>query len=209
MLHDIRSNYNRYSLDEPDLTAHPLDLFQAWIDQAIQDNQDEPTAMTLSTNDMGQPDSRIVLLKEASKDGFVFFTNCISSKGKQIEANNKVALNFYWSKMERQIRVKGTISRLNEAQSENYFKTRPRESQIGAWASNQSQEIKNRNEIEENFEHFSQLNEGKEIKKPENWGGYIVSPTEVEFWQGRPNRLHDRFRYYLTGKEWIIKRLSP
>lgn len=209
MLRDIRKNYQQCRLDEKDLTPHPYDLFQVWLTDAIKSKQDEPTAMTLATCADGHPDTRIVLLKELSREGFIFFTNYNSTKGRQIEKNKYVALNFLWTKLERQVRVKGIIQKLGIDQSTDYFHSRPRDSQLGAWASEQSSEIGNRDELESRFRHFQELFEGKEIGKPNHWGGYLVVPNEIEFWQGRQNRLHDRFRYLLENDRWIVKRLAP
>ncbi|WP_423127754.1 pyridoxamine 5'-phosphate oxidase [Gaoshiqia sp. Z1-71] len=209
MLRDIRTNYRQFKLDEKDLTKHPFQLFQQWLNEAIGQKLDEPTAMTLSTSVDNQPDSRIVLLKELNQNGFVFFTNYNSEKGRQLDHNQQVALNFFWAKLERQVRVKGAIHKLSEDLSAAYFRSRPRESQLGAWASDQSAEISNRQELEEKFSFFSEKFKDQEIEKPDYWGGYLVLPAEIEFWQGRPNRLHDRFRYYLTNGLWKVKRLSP
>ncbi len=208
MLRDIRKNYQHDFLDESKLTDHPLKLFKQWLDDAII-QEEEPTALTLSTAIDGQPDSRIVLLKHADEAGLVFFTNYDSNKGQQLATNNKVAVNFFWPKLERQVRIKGHVEKLTSENSSDYFKSRPRDSQLGAWASPQSKEIKSRNELDKSFEHYSNLFEGKEIDKPSHWGGYIVKPEVVEFWQGRPNRLHDRFRYELESGQWKIKRLAP
>lgn len=209
MLKDIRKNYQLYELTDQDVTAHPFDLFNRWLDEAIRGEVEEPTAMVLSTSIEGQPDSRVVLLKELTTDGFTFFTNYFSTKGIQLKTNNRVALNFFWPKFERQVRVKGQAVKLTEKQSAEYFSLRPRDSQLGAWASAQSSELKSRYELDEQFSKFANQFEGTEIEKPKNWGGYLVIPHEIEFWQGRPNRLHDRFRYYRTPKGWQIKRLAP
>lgn len=209
MLRDIRKNYQRSVLEADQLTLEPMELFQVWLNEAIQNNEEEPTAMTLSSCQNGQPDSRIVLLKEVKSTGFVFFSNYLSTKGKQLSDNNFAALNFFWPKAERQVRVRGVVEKLGESDSTNYFLSRPRDSQIGAWASPQSREISSREELENNFQYYNDLFKEKDINKPTNWGGYLVKPTEIEFWQGRPNRLHDRFRYYLIDNQWITKRLAP
>jgi len=208
MLRDIRKNYQHDFLDESKLTDHPLQLFKQWLDDAIK-QEEEPTAMTISTAIDGQPDSRIVLLKQADEAGLVFFTNYDSNKGQQLAINNKVAVNFFWPKLERQVRVKGYVEKLPLESSTDYFKSRPRDSQLGAWASAQSNEIKSRDELDKSFEYYTNLYEGEEIEKPSHWGGYMVKPEVVEFWQGRPNRLHDRFRYELDSGHWKIKRLAP
>jgi pyridoxamine 5'-phosphate oxidase len=209
MLRDIRKNYEQFQLDEKDLTSHPFDLFQIWLSHAIENKQDEPTAMTLSTCADGYPDSRVVLLKELNKSGFIFFSNYNSAKGWQIERNKYVALNFFWAKPERQVRVKGAIEKLDTDLSTGYFHSRPRDSQLGAWASEQSSKIKDREELESRFSYYRKFFEGQEIKKPDHWGGYLVIPAQIEFWQGRANRLHDRIRYVLEGNKWLISRLAP
>jgi pyridoxamine 5'-phosphate oxidase len=209
MLRDIRKDYQQFQLDEKDLTSHPFDLFQVWLNDAIESKEDEPTAMTLSTSVDGYPDSRIVLLKELNKRGFVFFTNYHSAKGSQIERNRSVALNFFWPKSGRQVRVRGVIEKLDNKQSINYFHSRPRNSQLGAWASEQSSQISNREVLESRFRYYEKLFEEQEIRKPDYWGGYLVIPTQIEFWQGRANRLHDRFLYSLENAIWLINRLAP
>lgn len=209
MLRDIRKNYQNSVLEKQHLTPNPMDLFSQWLQEAIENNEEEPTAMTLSTCTKGQPDSRIVLLKEVNRSGFVFFSNYLSTKGKQITENKLVALNFFWPKGERQVRVWGVAERISEHLSTAYFQSRPRESQIGAWASAQSRELSEREELDRNFDYYCELFKDKPINKPTNWGGYVVKPTEVEFWQGRPSRLHDRFRYYLSRHGWQTKRLAP
>lgn len=209
MLRDIRKNYQQFELSERDLTGQPFDLFRRWLDDAIRLKVDEPTAMVLSTSVDGQPDSRVVLLKELSIEGFVFFTNFSSSKGIQLEKNDRAALNFFWPVLERQVRVKGRVEKLQEQQVIDYFASRPRDSQLGAWASEQSSELQSREELEERFHRFAEQYSDRTINKPPHWGGYVVAPFEIEFWQGRPNRLHDRFRYFRTETGWQVKRLAP
>ncbi len=209
MLRDIRTNYQQFKLEEDQLTEHPMELFRQWMNEAIQNKVEEPTAMTLSTCTDNEPDSRIVLLKGLAENGFIFYTNYNSKKGKQLQQNPQAALNFFWPPLERQVRVKGVISKLNKEESEAYFQSRPRDSQLGAWASPQSTEIGSRKELEDEYTRLSEQFKDEEIKMPEHWGGYLVSPTEIEFWQGRPNRLHDRFRYFLIDDKWQIKRLAP
>ena len=210
MLRDIRNNYALNKLDEGQLAGGPIIFFELWLNEAIQLKVNEPTAMVLATAVDNQPDTRVVLLKEIKDDDFVFYTNYISAKAREIERNKHVALNFFWAELERQVRVKGTISKTSDHLADDYFNSRPRESQLGAWASAQSQAIKDREELENKFEAVRKLYEGKDIPRPENWGGYKVEATEIEFWQGRPSRLHDRFRFYRGEKgEWYFKRLSP
>lgn len=210
MLRDIRNNYQQNKLEEDQLTKCPTALFISWLNEAIKSNLHEPTAMMVATAINNQPDTRIVLLKGIQGENFIFYTNYQSSKAKQIAANNQIALNFFWPELERQVRVKGHVSKIAENISADYFKTRPRDSQLGAWGSEQSQVIENREVLEENYRRMEARFEGKEIPKPENWGGYAVAPFNIEFWQGRPGRLHDRIRYY-KGEDgsWSFKRLSP
>ncbi len=210
MLRDIRRDYQQAYLDKGTLTNDPVTLFEQWLQEAIRQNEDDPTAMTLSTAVDGIPDSRIVLLKRVDPSGFVFYTNYSSNKGKQISENNHVALNFYWPKLERQVRIKGMAEKLPGNISVDYFTSRPRDSQIGAWASPQSNEISSRDELDQSFDFYSRKFQNMEITIPPNWGGYLVKAVEIEFWQGRRNRLHDRFRYFLRAdKSWQIKRLAP
>lgn len=207
---DIRKDYKLRSLSEQDVAANPIDQFTIWWNEAIASNIDEVNAMTLATaDDNGCPHARIVLLKGMSENGFEFFTNYDSSKGKEMAANNKVALVFFWKELERQIRIEGTVSKLSEAESDTYFLSRPEDSRIGAWSSPQSSIIKNREILDENVLHTKATFKGKEIIRPPFWGGYIVKPESIEFWQGRSNRLHDRIAYFLENDLWSIKRLAP
>jgi pyridoxamine 5'-phosphate oxidase len=207
---DIRKDYKLRSLSELDVAANPIDQFIIWWNEAIACNIDEVNAMTLATaDDNGRPHARIVLLKGMSENGFEFFTNYDSSKGKEMAANNKVALVFFWKELERQIRIEGTVSKLSEAESDKYFLSRPWESRLGAWASPQSSIIENREVLDENVLQTRATFEGKEIVRPPFWGGYIVQPESIEFWQGRSNRLHDRIAYLLKNDIWSIKRLAP
>ena len=210
MLRDIRNNYQKYMLEESTIPATPIHLFKLWLDEAIHNKVNEPTAMVLATTVNNEPDTRIVLLKEVSNDQLLFYTNYNSTKAKQIAENNQVAINFFWAELERQVRIKGTISKADDSLSEDYFNSRPRDSQLGAWTSAQSEVIKNRGELEQKFRDTTAQFEGLSIPKPPNWGGYQVNPAEIEFWQGRPGRLHDRIRYYkIDSTQWEYKRLSP
>jgi pyridoxamine 5'-phosphate oxidase len=207
---DIRKDYKLRSLSELDVAANPIDQFTTWWNEAIASNIDEVNAMTLATADAnGSPSARIVLLKGISENGFEFFTNYESSKGKEMAVNNKVALVFFWKELERQIRIEGTVSKLSEAESDKYFLSRPAESRIGAWSSPQSSIIANREILDENVLQTKARFEGKEIPRPPFWGGYIVKPECIEFWQGRSSRLHDRIAYSLENDIWSIKRLAP
>ncbi|MGQ8336535.1 pyridoxamine 5'-phosphate oxidase [Sunxiuqinia sp. A32] len=209
MLRDIRNNYHKFELKEDSLTNNPIDFFRNWMDDAIRYEVKEPTAMILATSTSGQPDARVVLLKEVRDGGFVFYTNYMGQKGLQLSVNPKVALTFFWIELERQVRIKGEVQKIGEQESTDYFATRPRDSQLGAWASKQSKEIESREGLEQQYEEFERRFEGEQIRRPDHWGGYLVVPYEIEFWQGRPNRLHDRIRYKLHKGNWNYARLQP
>lgn len=207
----MRKVYQLGSLLEKDADTNPIKQFEIWWQQAIEAKTDEPNAMTLATcNREGKPSARIVLLKEIRETGFVFFTNYESRKAQEIGENSFVALVFFWKELERQVRIEGEIKKISSQESDAYFAVRPRESQVGAWSSPQSKTIKNADFLQENVKKFSEEFEGKEVPRPDFWGGYIVEPFRVEFWQGRPGRLHDRLRYSLSkSNEWQIERLAP
>lgn len=210
MLRDLRTNYQKSELTEESINSDPFRQLEEWLKSAIEEENPEPTAMVLSTVDSkGYPDSRVVLLKEVNSEGLVFFTNYNSKKGRQITANPNVAANFFWSKTERQVRIKGLAERISEESSADYFKSRPIESQLGAWASPQSRIIENRQILDENFTLYQQYFHDHEIIKPPHWGGFLIRPEYFEFWQGRSNRLHDRFEFCLSDNQWIIHRLAP
>jgi pyridoxamine 5'-phosphate oxidase len=210
MLRDLRTNYQKSELTEDSISSDPFKQLEDWLKSAIEEENPEPTAMLLSTVDSkGCPESRVVLLKEVNSEGLVFFTNYNSKKGRQITANPNVAANFFWSKTERQVRIKGVAERISEESSAEYFKSRPIDSQLGAWASPQSRIIESRQVLDENFTLYQQYFHDHEIIKPPHWGGFIIRPEYFEFWQGRSNRLHDRFEFCRSGNEWIINRLAP
>mgnify|MGYP002631195323 CR=1 FL=1 len=211
-LSNYRKSYEKSELLLKDVPENPLELFQKWfyeVDTFF--DEDETNAMTISTiGQDGYPKSRVVLLKRFTFEGFVFYTNYESEKGKAIENNPKVCLSFFWHGAERQIIIKGKAEKIAENLSDGYFESRPRGSQLGAIVSNQSEVVKDRAYLEEKLAALEKEYEGKEIPRPKNWGGYIVKPVEMEFWQGRPNRLHDRIRYALRPDcNWLINRLSP
>jgi len=205
----LRKNYTFGQLSETDVPDNPLPLFKLWFDQAVRAECPEPNSMTLATaNKAGNPSARIVLLKGADETGFSFFTNYESQKGKDLAVRPQAALLFHWHELERQVRIQGVVERVSAAESDEYFHSRPSASRIGAWASPQSLAIPNREFLEEAEKQFK-AEFGDTPPRPEHWGGYRLRPTEVEFWQGRPSRLHDRIHYKLDGSTWQINRLAP
>lgn len=210
ILADIRKDYTLKSLEIQDVGSDPLQQFRHWMEEAIQAEALEVNAMCLSTiSKDGFPNSRIVLLKELDQ-GFVFFTNYESSKGKELAASPKASLTFFWPEIERQVRVVGTIGKISEKESDTYFFSRPISSQIGAWASPQSQEISDRTVIEDSQKRLEEEFKVNPIERPTHWGGYRLIPHRIEFWQGRPSRLHDRICYELDGEtNWKKVRLAP
>ncbi|MEQ9089765.1 MAG: pyridoxamine 5'-phosphate oxidase [Balneola sp.] len=206
----LREDYSLSTLDENDVHADPIQQFKIWLDESLKAMLPEPNAMTLSTVDSEQkPHSRIVLLKGIEKNGFIFYTNYKSDKGREIESNPNVSLCFLWKELERQVRIEGIAKKINSEASEEYFLSRPVKSQIGALASEQSSVIEKRAILEERFEALTRLYSTGHVPMPDHWGGYVVEPTSIEFWQGRRSRLHDRIKYEKEKKKWIIKRLAP
>ena len=208
---DLRKEYSSETLLEKDVTPNPIQQFKKWWDQVIASQILEPNAMTLATSSTdGLPSARIVLLKDFDEKGFVFYTNYKSYKGLQLEENPKACLVFHWKELERQVRILGLVNKLDAEQSDEYYFSRPIGSRIGAWASPQSQPIKNRQWLEQEFEKRKNEFADKEIPRPSHWGGYIVNPVIIEFWQGRFSRLHDRIQYSLEDAGgWKIERLAP
>jgi pyridoxamine 5'-phosphate oxidase len=197
-------------LDEQTINPDPIKQFQIWFNDAITAKLPLPEAMTLATaTPDGKPSARMVLLKQVDHDGFVFFTNYRSAKAEQLDANPYAALVFYWSQLDRQVRVEGSVVRTSEQESRDYFKTRPRESQIGAWASAQSQAISGRDVLERRAQELEDLYAGREVDCPEYWGGYRLRPERIEFWKSRIGRLHDRILYQRDPFGWSISRLAP
>ena len=231
---DVRREYNLTGLRRSDLDPDPIGQFKKWFDQASGARASgrlrkvciklykklllasgaelmDLTAMTLATTDrQGRPSARIVLLKDVDQRGFVFYTNYGSRKGQELAENPQAALDFYWPDQERQVCVAGEVSKVPPAESDVYHKSRPRGGQLGAWASEQSTVVRDRAALEKKWKQMEAQYAGQEIPRPPHWGGYVLSPTRIEFWQGRPNRLHDRFRYTRQpDKTWLIERLSP
>ncbi|MER3374198.1 MAG: pyridoxamine 5'-phosphate oxidase [Allomuricauda sp.] len=211
-LGNYRKSYEKSSLTEDTIKENPLEQFQKWFYEVeITDGVDETNAMTISTIGLdGFPKNRVVLLKKYTHEGFIFYTNYNSEKGRAIAKNPAVCLSFFWPNMERQVIIKGTAEKVAENLSDGYFESRPVGSQLGAVVSNQSEVIGSREVLEKELEALEKQFEGKPIERPKHWGGYLVRPISMEFWQGRPNRLHDRIRYTLQEDyDWKIERLAP
>lgn len=205
-----RRDYSQKIFDEESALKNPFEQFEVWLSEAIAAKIFEPNAMVLATaTENGKPASRIVLLRGFGADGFTFFTNYDSRKGREILENPRVSLLFFWAEIERQVRVDGVATKASAEVSDGYFATRPRESQIGAWTSPQSETIENRAELEKKYAEAARRWEGKPIERPPNWGGFVVQPEAFEFWQGRESRLHDRLVYTRNKTGWEIKRLAP
>ena len=207
---DIRTDYLKSVLNKSDLDPNPISQFKSWFSKVINANVYEPNAMVLSTvNAIGEPNGRVVLLKKITNDGFVFFTNYLSTKGKELQENPRASLTFFWPELEQQVRVSGIVEKISVEESNDYFNSRPRESQIAAIASKQSDKLLSRVELSNSFIRLEKEFEGKTLKTPNHWGGYLVKPKKMEFWQGRASRMHDRLCYLYNDNQWIINRLSP
>jgi pyridoxamine 5'-phosphate oxidase len=210
-IHQIRNEYSKESLSEKDTDKDPIKQFDKWFTEVLKSGQAEPTAMTLATATTdGRPSARIVLMKDFNSEGFSFYTNYLSRKGKEIAKNPLGAMTFFWDTLERQVRIAGTIEKLSREESEKYFHSRPKGSQVGAVASPQSQEIADRAGLEKKWQELEAEYADKDVPKPSFWGGYILRPRLIEFWQGRPSRLHDRILYKkVDNKSWKKVRLAP
>jgi pyridoxamine 5'-phosphate oxidase len=208
---DLRRSYSLKQLSVEDVLPHPIDQFRIWFEEALQGRLLEANAMALATADAsGKPSARIVLLKGFDEGGFVFFTNYESAKGREIESNPRVSLLFFWVELERQVRIEGVAEKVSADYSREYFQSRPKDSQIGAWTSPQSRVIESREILEQKMRDLTEEFKHDEVLPlPDHWGGYLVRPHEMEFWQGRVSRLHDRIRYRHADGTWIIERLAP
>jgi pyridoxamine 5'-phosphate oxidase len=209
-LAELRLSYTKAGLLEEEADGNAIEQFRVWFNQALESEIPEANAMALATAGRdGTPDARMVLLKGFDELGFVFYTNYQSRKARELEQNPRASLLFYWPDLERQVRISGTAARVSEAESDEYFDSRPRGHQLGAWASNQSEPVDSREELERTAAAAAARFEGSAVTRPPHWGGYRIVPDIVEFWQGRPNRLHDRLEYTRTIDGWTRRRLSP
>ncbi len=198
------------ALREADMPRDPIEKFREWFEAAGDAGHVEPTAMTLATaDDEGRPSARVVLLKEFDAEGFVFYTNYDSRKGAELAANPQASLVFWWDRLARQVRIEGAVEKVADTVSDEYFRSRPRNSQLAAWASRQSAPVPDRAALESRFESLAREHAGREVPRPPFWGGYRLRPRSIEFWQGRGDRLHDRFRYRIQEGRWILERLAP
>ena len=209
-LNKIRHEFTSQALDEDAAGDSPIELYAKWLEEAVGSQILDPKAMVISTvSTDGKPSSRVVYNRGITETGFKFYTNYDSQKGHDLVANPNISVNVFWSEMERQIRMQGTVSKLPESESDEYFADRPRESQIGAWASSQSQQVADRNELERLVKEYEIKFEGQEVPRPPHWGGYFIAADYFEFWQGRPARLHDRIVFKREGKDWKKYRVAP
>jgi pyridoxamine 5'-phosphate oxidase len=209
-LKKLRNDFSKQTLSKKDLVSDPFQQLKTWIDEAVKGEVLEPIATTISTvSKYGQPSSRIVYVRDIPENGLVFFTNYHSKKGTDLSINAHACMNFFWPELERQIRVEGIIEKVEDAVSDDYFNARPKSSQVGAWASHQSEKLSSREELEQRVAELTKKYENTDVPRPPHWGGYILVPHYFEFWQGRPSRLHDRIAYSREEESWQIDRLNP
>jgi|ERR1019366_4738266 pyridoxamine 5'-phosphate oxidase len=209
-INSLRHDFSKQKLNESDVNDNPILQFEKWFKEAVDTHVNEPNAMSVSTATIdGKPSSRILLLRNFNEDGFVFYTNYTSRKGSEIVDNPHCALLFFWPELERQVRIEGTLQKQTAAESDIYFNTRPRGSKLGAWTSEQSKIIPSRDVLEQKYEKLSKKYADDNIPRPSYWGGFLLKPVSIEFWQGRPSRLHDRILYTLENNSWVINRLAP
>ncbi len=209
-INTLRHDFSKQTLNEKDVDASPILQFEKWFKEAVDAHVNEPNAMTVSTaTKAGKPSARILLLRNFNESGFVFYTNYTSRKGLEIGQNPYCALLFFWPELERQIRIEGILEKQTAEESDIYFNTRPRGSKLGAWTSEQSKVIESRDILEHEFQKLSENFQGENIPRPANWGGFTLKPVSIEFWQGRPSRLHDRILYTQENSNWKIERLAP
>ncbi|HKU68012.1 MAG TPA: pyridoxamine 5'-phosphate oxidase [Candidatus Baltobacteraceae bacterium] len=205
----MRRSYERTELHEEQVGSDPLEQLRRWLDDAARADVAEPNAMCVSTCANGRPSSRMVLLRRLDSAGLVFFTSYFSRKGRELQENPHAAALFYWPQLERQVRIEGAVHQLAEDESDAYFASRPRGHQIGAWASEQSESVENRELLDQRVRDYEERFEGEEVPRPHSWGGYVIAAERVEFWQGRPNRMHDRLEFVRTQGTWSMRRLQP
>lgn len=209
-INTLRHDFSKQTLDESQVDKSPFLQFEKWFKEAVDAHVNEPNAMTVATaSKSGKPAARILLLRNFNENGFVFYTNYDSRKGEEIDENPHCALLFFWPELERQVRIEGKLIKQTAAESDLYFNTRPRTSKLGAWTSPQSKVVKNRKELDELYEQMSQRFPSEDVPRPPHWGGYVLQPDSIEFWQGRPSRMHDRILYTLVNGNWKIERLAP
>lgn len=209
-MNQVRRDFAERPLTEGSVDNNPFKQYAVWFEEAVNSKILDPYAMCLSTVGLnGQPSSRIVYMRDILDDGFVFYTNYLSQKGKELLSTPKAALNLHWAELDRQIRIEGDVIKVSEEVSDKYFAARPKKSQIGAWASAQSDVLTTREELEQHVLKYTARFKDIEVDRPKHWGGYVLKPTKIEFWQGRASRLHDRIVYTKEGAEWKLRRLSP
>jgi pyridoxamine 5'-phosphate oxidase len=209
-INQLRHDFSKMSLDEHQVEKHPIIQFEKWFKDAVDAHLPDPNAFVLSTaSASGRPSSRVLLLRNFSEKGFVFYTNYQSRKGEELRTNPYAAMNFFWPELERQVRIEGVIEQQNSEESDVYFKLRPDGSKLGAWTSPQSKVINSREELESHYQKTSEQFDGKEIPRPSFWGGYLLKADKIEFWQGRPSRLHDRLLFTYQDSNWKMERLAP